>query len=215
MGISQTWYRLPWVRRRQIRWAIALTAGALGFLLAMSGQVKPPQHPVVVADGDLPAGSMIEAADLAVQAYTDQIPGSFTDPELLTGHLLLTGVASGEPITATRVLGSNETTVVGPGRRAMPIALRDAAVAGLLRPGQLVDILWAPGSGLSGEAAHIVAEGARVLSVPEDAAGTSSTFGAAPQQDGELVLFEINEADAIGLAAAQASGVLSAVLRGE
>ncbi|MBM7171171.1 hypothetical protein JQK87_22760 [Streptomyces sp. G44] len=88
---------------------------------------------------------------------------------------------------------------------AAPVRIADAAAAALLRPGDQVDVIAAEGPPGSGARPHVVAAGARVTEVPEQAEG--------PAESGALVVLSVPRATASRLAGAGASARLAVTLR--
>ncbi|WP_329043260.1 RcpC/CpaB family pilus assembly protein [Streptomyces sp. NBC_01422] len=110
----------------------------------------------------------------------------------------------------------------GPGSSAprlvsAPVRIADAATAGLLRPGDRVDVIAAA----DGESrAEVVARDVRVTEVPRGAGGGSAAYpeadGGAGMGQGALVVLAVERDTAAALAGAGASGLLSvAVSRAE
>jgi pilus assembly protein CpaB len=95
---------------------------------------------------------------------------------------------------------------VAPGRVIAPVRLADTAVAALLRPGDLVDIVAADSQ--SEQVATVVAAGARVVTVPQ-----APDDGAGPSPEGGLVLIDVDSRTAVIVAQAAATGSLSIVWR--
>ncbi|MGY1814301.1 Flp pilus assembly protein CpaB [Blastococcus sp. SYSU D00820] len=143
--------------------AALLAAGALVLALHPSpAPAAPPPDgvPVVTAAADLPAGTVLSTADLAVTRLPGAPAGAVADPAELTGRTLAGAVRAGEPLTDVRLVGSGLTTLLPPGTVAAPVRPADAAVTALARAGDRVDVLaTAPDAGR----AEVVAAGALVL----------------------------------------------------
>ncbi|MEU5579730.1 RcpC/CpaB family pilus assembly protein [Streptomyces huasconensis] len=86
-----------------------------------------------------------------------------------------------------------------------PVRIADAAAAALLRPGDRVDVIAAEGPPGSGVKPRVVAAGARVSEVPEQAEG--------PAESGALVVLSVPRDTASRLAGAGASARLAVTLR--
>ncbi|UFQ16183.1 MULTISPECIES: RcpC/CpaB family pilus assembly protein [Streptomyces] len=86
-----------------------------------------------------------------------------------------------------------------------PVRIADAAAAALLRPGDRVDVIAAEGPPGSGAKPRVVAAGARVSEVPEQAEG--------PAESGALVVLSVPRDTASRLAGAGASTRLAVTLR--
>ncbi|WP_409329125.1 Flp pilus assembly protein CpaB [Trujillonella humicola] len=143
-------------------------AGALAVLalvLALRpGPAEPAADdrgvPVVTAAADLPAGTVLTGAHLAVAALPVAPGGAAADPQALLGRTLAGAVRAGEAVTDVRLVGSGLTALLPPGTVAAPVRPADVAVSGLARPGDRVDVL----ATADGDAqARRVAAGALVL----------------------------------------------------
>ncbi|MBW5421006.1 hypothetical protein GKQ77_05415 [Streptomyces sp. BG9H] len=86
-----------------------------------------------------------------------------------------------------------------------PVRIADAAAVALLRPGDRVDVIAAEASPGSGAKPRVVAAGARVDEVPEQAEG--------PAESGALVVLSVPRDTAARLAGAGASARLAVTLR--
>src|SRR5919205_104681 len=129
-----------------------LVAGLLCVLAAFSGFLifavasSPRTHGVVVATRDLPAGTRLRRADLAlVQAQLGEAQAqTFVTAEGLDGvegQELLAPVAA-QQILARSQVGTGRRPVLGPGFVRMTVPVRpDTAVGGALRPGDVVTVL--------------------------------------------------------------------------
>ncbi|TDC51992.1 hypothetical protein E1212_10300 [Jiangella ureilytica] len=178
-----------------------LAAAAVAFAIEAASPAAPATVGVVVAARDLPGGTVLAEADLAVAAFP---PGAVPDGVLgeAAGALLAAPVRAGEPITDRRVLGpgllagwdSSGTEVV-----AAPVRVADAGAAGYLRPGDRIDLL---ATSLDGAAeTSVVAADVPVLTLP---AAADSTLA-----EGALVLVAATPAQAADLAAAAVAARLS------
>ncbi|MFC4782967.1 RcpC/CpaB family pilus assembly protein [Nocardioides sp. MAHUQ-72] len=148
------------LRRRRLL-AAALTAVAVATGLHATAAPPPPALSVRVAARDLPAGSVLAADDLAeADLSPDAAPAGLVDhPE---GRVLAAPLRAGEPVTDVRLVGP-ALAAAHPGRVAMPVRLPDAGMAGLLRPGDRVDLVAADPQG---SGARVVAADVPVLAVP-------------------------------------------------
>ena len=190
---------------------LAAAALALGALVLAAQPTPTEPRPerrttveVVVAARDVPAGAVLAAADLRVarlppDTVPDGVPGAADE---LVGRPLAGALRAGEPITDVRLVGPGLTAALPAGRVAAPVRLADLAVAGLVHPGDRVDVLaTAPGA----TDAEVVAEGALVL-----AGAGGDPAGSEP--DAGLLLLELDPATAGRLAAAAASDTLTVTL---
>ncbi|WP_313676592.1 SAF domain-containing protein [Mycolicibacterium sp.] len=174
-------------------------AAALLVALAAIAALRPdpagtPQD-VVVALHDLSPGITLTADDVALrQRPATTLPdGAATSLEAVVGATLAGPSRRGEVLTDARVLGSRLTGLsAGPDARIVPVHLADAAVADLLRPGDVVDVLGSP-SGDSDSRPRVVATDAVVVLVSAKPAAGG---------DERIVLVALPMARATALAAA-------------
>ncbi|MBP8155325.1 MAG: Flp pilus assembly protein CpaB [Nitrospira sp.] len=104
---------------------------------------------VAVATHALPWGAVLSADAVRVVPFpSDSVPeGAFSSGEELIGRVLLTPLASQEPILASKLAPADVTTggiaaLTHPEKRAMAIKVDDVtAVGGILKPGDHVDVL--------------------------------------------------------------------------
>ncbi|WP_182525766.1 SAF domain-containing protein [Nocardioides dongkuii] len=175
-------------RRRLL--AAVLTAVAVAAGLQAATAPPPATRSVTVAARDLPAGSVIGAGDLTTSAFA---PGS-VPADLVAepvGGVLAAPLRRGEPVTDVRLVGP-ALTAGRPDLVALPVRLPDAAMAGLLRAGDVVDLVAADPQG--GKPA-LVASGVPVLALPDAATGPG-TDGLS----GRLVVVGARPADVPGIA---------------
>jgi pilus assembly protein CpaB len=161
---------------------------------------------VVKASSQLPGGTIVSARDLVLDpVVASEVPkGVLTDPNDLVGKTLAAPVAENQMLTALNTTSPHAS--VAPGRVIAPLRLADSAVAALLRPGDVVDIVAADAQAEQG--ARVVAPGARIVTVPQ-----VSDDGAGPSPEGGLVLIDVDSQTAVIVAQAAASGAVSIVWR--
>ena len=185
----------------------AASAGLAVLLLAIT--LRPTSADlvdVIVASADLPAGSTLTEQDLAVDAIpADYVPpGAVTDPADALGRMIASGIATGEPLTRSRLMTN------GPrpdGLHTVPVRLADAEAATLLSPGSVIDLVLASGD----TGARIVAEGVQVVTVPR--VSTSAGLGRDSRTAGSLIVVATDRRTAVALAAAGTQPGLGVVLR--
>ena len=151
-----------WVKNRNaLLTAAALFVGGCAFLLAqryLRGQEVAVRaqlaghyaaREVLVVAHDLPAGSVIEASMLARRAVPARFLASDAlDAEAASGALgrrLARALRSGEAVTASSLVVDTDlplSSLFKPGLRALTIPVDESsAAAGMLSPGDLVDLL--------------------------------------------------------------------------
>ncbi len=191
------------LRRRRLL-AAALVAVAVAAGLHTVAAPPGPTTRVVVAAHDLPAGEILDAGDLTTVALRPHtVPGgTVADP---AGQVLAGPMRAGEPVTDVRLVGPD--LVAGHSDLvAAPVRLPDAAMVGLLRVGDVIDLVAAdPRSGTS----RVVAAGVAVLALPE----TSEAVGAAALP-GRLVVLGVHPGDVDLIADASVRSVVTFVWQG-
>jgi pilus assembly protein CpaB len=165
----------------------------------------PAMITVVKAKSQLPGGAVLSAEDLVIDlvAASDVPNGALSDPHALIGRTLAVPVAENQMMTPLTMIAAR--TSVSPGNVIAPLRLADTALAALLRPGDVVDVIAAD---TQAEQAVVVAAGARVVTIPElpdEQAGGSL--------DGALVLIDVDAQTASIVAKAAASAALSIIWR--
>ena len=165
----------------------------------------PPMMAVVKAKSQLPGGTVISAADLVIdRVVASDVPeGALTDPNAIVGKTLAAAVAENQMMTLLTTTAAR--TSVRPGHVLAPLRLTDSALAALLRPGDVVDVIAADPEA---EQAAVVAAGARVVTVPQ-----TPDDRAAPGPEGALVLIDVDSYTATVVARAAASATLTIIWR--
>ena len=221
--------------RRAASWhrrllAAGLAAGAVAVGLHAAAPPAVAGVSVLVADRDLPGGSVLDPGDLRTAKLPEALaPASALPPGAdLGGAVLAAPLAAGEVLTGARLVGPSLLEGYGPALVGVPVRLADAAVASLLHAGDLVDVLAAdtsgaqfdsfagldasmPGAGATGAgAARVVAPAVRVVAVlADDANGAFGGTGGA----GALIVVAAGPEVAADLAGAEATARLSVALR--
>ncbi|MDB5394234.1 MAG: cpaB [Rhodospirillales bacterium] len=117
-----------------------------------SQDMHGPVAYVLVADKDLPAGTLLHDSDLRWQSWPDdQLSDAYLrkdrdDAHALDGGVVRLRIAKGEPVGAGRVVKPGErgflAAVLSPGTRATSVLLTATSdVAGLILPGDHVDLI--------------------------------------------------------------------------
>lgn len=160
--------RPDWTRTVAARRALA---GALVVLAAVAAWRDDPRAnhtDVVVTTRDLSPGTQLTADDVRLESHTaSTIPeGSRTDADSVVGATLAGPARRGEVVTDVRLLGPRlAESAAGPDARIVALPLADAALADLVRPGDIVDIVAAPASADAQESARLIATDAVVVLV--------------------------------------------------
>lgn len=162
------WHRLRRsVRRRVLARRRLLAACCLGVAAAAGvhevAGPPPPTVAVTTVVRDLPAGTLLRAADLEARPLPpDSVPTGATDLAAAVGEVLAGPVRAGEPLTDVRLVG-DDLAAAHPDLATLPVRLPDAGQAALLDPGDRIDLVATdPQAGGS----RVVAPGALVLAVP-------------------------------------------------
>jgi pilus assembly protein CpaB len=142
--------------------AALLFAGGTAFVASrMMSPQKPaqvaapkedPAKKVLVAKGNLPAGTFIREEDVSWQKWpTDGVNEVYliegqTEIDSIVGAVVRKGIVAGEPITEAQIARPGDrgflAAVLTPGMRAISIDVNEpSSVAGLIFPGDRVDIL--------------------------------------------------------------------------
>lgn len=196
-GIDRIRRRILWHRR-----LLAALAVAVAVWLGTQAAIAPasPTVPVWTLATSGEAGDVVRSGDLRqVGLLPDTVPDeTITDPRAVVGRPLAHAVAAGQALTESAVVGSRWVRSQG-GLSVVPVRITDPAVVRLLRTGDEVDLYATDVSG-SGAAARMVAEAARVVSVPKEVRDE----GAQPLP-GRLVLVGVS-ADQVGEVTRAAAG---------
>ena len=163
-----------WRRRRAARIALAV---ALVLLAPFAGRSDPDG----AEDADLTAADGNVHAGISAASHTD-------------------GALAGTPGAAA---GSEGPSPTAPGDiRVVPVPLADPGVAGLLRPGDLVDLVSAAEISSDPAVDMLVARAARVREIPEGRPGSRS------------ILVEVPQPEAARIAAIAAGTPLAVIVHG-
>lgn len=197
---------ISWHRRKL---AVVAAMGATAAGITAAAPPSPPTMAVVVAARQLPGGQRLSSADLSVRelpraAAPDQ---AITDPSAVVGRTLVAPLSRGSAITRLSVIGDHPA--VADGMVIAPVRISDAAVIGLLRVGDRVDIVAADPE--SGSGARVIAHQVRVVTIPRStSSGSGLDPGTADPQT--LVLVEVTTDEATTLADAATGSQLSLLL---
>ncbi|MEO8815941.1 MAG: SAF domain-containing protein [Mycobacterium sp.] len=143
--ISQA-LRPDWTRTVLARRVAAGALVALAGVAALRSDPGEDQVGVVVTTRDISPGTVLTGDDVAVEdrsakTIPDGIPG---DVAAVLGNTLAGPARRGEVLTDVRLLGRRLTeAAAGPDARIVPIHPADGALADLVRPGDIVDVVAA------------------------------------------------------------------------
>jgi Flp pilus assembly protein CpaB len=164
--ISQ-WLRPDWSRTVLARRIAAAGLVVLAGVAALRPNPDGERAQVVVAARDLSPGAALTADDLRLEKrLAPTIPdGSQSDIDTIVGSTLAGPTRRGEVLTDVRLLGRRlAESAAGPDARIVPVHPVDGALAELVRPGDVVDIVAASETN-SAAAARVVATNAIVVLV--------------------------------------------------
>ena len=157
--LQRKWRRF----QRPVAWA--LIAGG-GLLLWARHNVPEPTAPTAVAVADMPIGHEIRPGEVRVVAWpTDTRPAAAASSiDVLLGRRTSAAVRAGEPLSETRVVGPSALAELGGDVVAVALSKEPLSSAGLIRPGDRVDIVGRDDAG-----ARTLVSAATVLTVADDA----------------------------------------------
>jgi pilus assembly protein CpaB len=185
--------------------------------------------PVVVASGDLPYGTKLDAGKLTVEnlPLADVPKGAFSNPAQVISQaggapIVLVPISAREPVLPTKLSGAGAkatvAAIISDGMRAYTIGVTDVAGGGgHVLPGDRVDVVLtrdlsetnpsptSPGKRLISD---VVLQNVRVLGMDLNADPTSTTAAVA-----HTATLEVKVQDAEKLATAGQAGTLSLALR--
>ena len=189
--------------RRKLATVAAIAAVLTG--ISAAAPEGPAMITVVKARSQLSGGTVLSASDLALDKVVaaDAPEGVLTDPNDLVGKTLAAPVAEDQMMTLLTTTAA--PTAIAAGHVIAPLRLADGALAALLRPGDVVDVVAAD---VEAKQAAVVAAGVRVVTVPALPGDRAS-----PGSEGALVLVDVQGQTATMLAQAAASATLSIIWR--
>lgn len=210
-------------RRTTLLIAIILAVGTGWLTLTYLSALKPAnnsQRAVLVATQEIPARARITAEMISKQMRPAQgvDPDAIADPSQAVGALALITIPNGGQITSSKV-GTNVAAALPvrlePGMRAVSIPVdRVKDVAGLVQPGDRVDVIAIPPSKNTGPPPKAVTifRAIRVLAVGNALENPSAT--PSPQEEqAATVTLEVTPRQADLLAWADSNATLRLALR--
>lgn len=180
---------------------------------------------IIVASTDLAAGTVLAAEQLAARGvpapYVPSSAARIADLERVAGHRLVHGLRAGDPILWSTLADPDRpafSAQLEPGRRALTFPVDDVnAFAGLLAPGDVIDLLYSSRADGRSIAVRPLLQHVAVL-----ATGTTTRVRTVREASGEerevpaeyaTITLEVTPDDAQKIILAQRSGELTAVLR--
>ncbi|MFD1212624.1 Flp pilus assembly protein CpaB [Arthrobacter sp. GCM10027362] len=203
------------VRRHHRLLAALLLCAAAGLAVQALSPAPLSTVPVVVAAEDLPAGTVLSAAHLAVHAHPAAAgpAGSTAVPADLLGRRLASALRAGSPVLDTSLVGPGLLTGSPPGTVAVPVRPADPSTVQLVNPGQLVDIVLSSGNGFEQPAAStVLARSVPVLWKADGATAAAGLLDSTPSAG--LVVVAASPAEATALASSSSRGQVYLVLVG-
>jgi len=205
-------------------------AAAWGAQIWIKGEAKRAAasqlglRPVVTAVRDLPAGHILEAADLAAQKWPQNTApqGHYSAPGKLSGRVVKTPLVKGEVVLeaklARRGLAGGLSAVVPEGYRAMTLKVDEViGVGGFVQPGDVVDVLLTVAKGPFREdpVTRIVLQNVPVLTVGPKVQGEGDKAKKPTQAKQAVVTLKLTPAQAERLALAMLEGKVVLALRNQ
>ena len=137
--------RAAWRRARARRVLAALLVGVAAWL-ALSAFLPTPAVtgvPVLVAAHDLAAGQQLTAADLRPARWAPGTApaGATSSVAALVGHRVSSPLSAGDALTPARLHGPGLLTGLPAGQVAARVAVPDARMTAMVRPGDHVDLI--------------------------------------------------------------------------
>lgn len=204
-----------WPRALALR---RVVAGVLVVLAAALAVRPPPQArgeptvPMLVAARDLAPGTSLRPADVRIVRVPESLRprAALTATGQVSGRVLAGAAGSGEPVTRTRLVGreNSSLTTGDPDAVAVPVRLADPEVATLLTPGAHVDVVTVAPEGGSG--AVLLAADATVVTVRADEPEGAVQPGTRP---GRLVVIAVPRESATRLASVSLGQPVAVTLR--
>lgn len=164
---------------------------------------------MLTAARDIDGGTTLVGGDLVVVALPlEAVPtGAIGSSADAVGRAVASPVRAGEVLTDVRLVGPALVAGLTEGLVATPVRVADSGTAGLVRPGDRVDVLATPVSQDSaGQPTRTVASNVVVVAVP--------STGDSGFVDGALLVLATSPDEAAALAAATVTDRLSFTLRG-
>jgi Flp pilus assembly protein CpaB len=161
---------------------------------------------VLTAARDLPAGVVLQRADLTSTAFApDSVPSGALAARSVVGRTTTSAIRSGEPITGPRLVAGSLLDGFA-GLVAVPVRIGDPGAVRLLRVGDHVDLLAADPQG--DRPAEVLGRDVPVLAIPRDREESPGLT------NGALVVVGLPNDSVRTVAQASVSSFLSVILTG-
>jgi pilus assembly protein CpaB len=187
-----------------------------------TAQSRVPTRPVVVAVNDLPVGTELREANLAVVDWpAASLPaGTFQAAKDVAGKMLAARIYAREPVLSAKLAGgagSGLSALLPPGMRAVAVRVDDVVgVAGFIQPGDSVDVIATlrpeGGGGQVVTSSKVILQNVKVLAVGKELDTRSRPDKVVPATVATLMIDPV-QSERLALAAAQ--GKLLLVLRND
>lgn len=189
---------------------------AIGVWAAVTAVAPPAPDTVTVAAAarDLAPGTRLDAGDLR----TSQIPAAAAPATAVgvadaTGRVLIAPLAPGEMVTTTALGDGNLLRGLPAGMLALPLPLADPAAAGLVAPGDRVDVFAAVPTADGSEVA-VVGRDLPVLRAPRTESGSTDGWVMGADADvGTTVVVAVSSDQARAVVAGATDGSLWLAVR--
>lgn len=210
--------RYKWVFWGAVLVAAAATFGAYKLLAANNAADRIVTQPVVVANRDIPSGTVIDKIALSTRQYpVSAVPvGAFASTDSVAGRVTRISIFNGEAIVPGRLApigsGPGLEIKIPPGQRAMAVRINDVAgISGLIQPGSRVDVLVTMKEDNSErQIAKLFMSNMQVLSVGTEV----QRDGSGKPINATTVTLGVTPEEAERLAIAMNTGAIQLVLRG-
>jgi Flp pilus assembly protein CpaB len=171
--VISTWsLQRRWQRLQRPVALLLLTGGAL--LLWGRSQSDVVTEATLIATRDVPAGQVLTADDVAVAAWPAAVrpAAALAAPQEVVDRRTTSALTAGEPLTAARVVGRSS---LGADAAAVLLPEDPLAAAGLVRPGDRVDVIGRTDQGPrtlvpSAAVLTVTDEGGLIVAVPTSSA---------------------------------------------
>jgi pilus assembly protein CpaB len=166
--------------------ALALSLATSGlvynYLQGASEPTTKETVPVIVAKVDIPSKTKVTAEMVQIQNVPAEYmqPGAVRDGKQVIGVLAREHIIAGEQITSRRLLAEGKAAglpgIIPPGKRAVTVAVSEVSgVAGLIKPGDHVDVMATFDPGTAGDfIGDILLQNVPVLAVNRDLEATAN-----------------------------------------